>query len=71
MTENFDKLIRNYNKSPKAVNRKRATSRVHQRFIWLSFGSLVLTIITGGIGIIILIPVLITWMYYGGREWMG
>ena len=70
MTENFDKLIRDYNKSPEAVNRKRATSRVHQRFIWLSFGSLVLTVITDGIGII-LIPVHITWMCYGGREWMG
>ncbi len=71
VNQDFDKPIRNYNKSPEAVNRKRATSRVHQRFIWLSFGSLVLTVITDGIGIIILIPVRITWMCYGGREWMS
>ena len=54
-----------------AVKKKQATRRVHQRFLWASLGSLALTVATGGIGGVVLIPVLIAWMYYAGREWMG
>ena len=71
MTDNFDKLVKNYGKSPEAVKKKDATRRVHQRFLWASLGAFALTVATGGIGAVLLVPVLIAWMYYAGREWMG
>ncbi|MCY3536703.1 MAG: hypothetical protein F4162_01140 [Synechococcus sp. SB0676_bin_10] len=72
MTDNFDKLIKNYDKRPEVVRKKEATSRVHWRFTWFFLGSLVLTVFTGfWPGGMILLSVLSAWGWYASREWMG
>lgn len=72
MTDNFDNLLRDYDKSPEAAKRKEATSRVHRWFTWFFCGSLVLTAFTGfWPGGVILLSVFIVWLYYASREWMG
>ena len=72
MTDNFDNLLRDYNKRPEIIKKKEATSRVHRWFTWFFFGSLVLTAFTGfWPGGVILFSVLTAWLYYASREWMG
>ena len=72
MTDNFDSLIKNYDKRPEVVKKKEATGRVHRQFTWFFLGSLVLTVFTGFLlGGMILLAVLISWLFYTSREWMG
>ena len=45
ITDNFDKLIKGYDKRPEVVKKKKATSHVHRRRTWFFLGSLVLNVL--------------------------
>ena len=69
MTDNFDKLIKGYDKRPEVVKKKKATSRVHRRLMWFFLGSLVLAAFIWPGVLLFVVP--IAWFCDASREWMG